>query len=285
VAQASVNNIAELQDAPIESLPPLELRLPEPGTADSDAAEGVDRENRRRRQRGRGRQRAEGEQAELNEQGQVQEGPQADAAASEEAPAAAEGGEQASGEERGEERGERRERRERRPRRERGDRGDRAERQDRTDGENAEAGQDAAAETLPQVAETAAIEVQSSEPVAVESVAVAVSEPAEAVQAPVLAAAPAAVIEAPAAPVETAPVATRYQLPLGELDAVATQAGLVWVQSDAGKVAAVAASMAAEPKKVHVPRVIAPVTLPDHGPLVLVETRKDLADVKLPFDA
>ena len=282
-----MNNTAELQDAPIESLPPLELRLPEPGTADSDAAEGVDRENRRRRQRGRGRQRAEGEQAELNEQGQVQEGAQADAAASDEAPVAAEGGEQASGEERGEERGERRERRERRPRRERGDRGDRAERQERTEGEASEAGQDAAAETLPQVADTAAIEVRSSEPVAVESVAVAVavSEPAEAVQAPVLAAAPAAVIEAPAAPVETAPVATRYQLPLGELDAVATQAGLVWVQSDAGKVAAVAASMAAEPKKVHVPRVIAPVTLPDHGPLVLVETRKELADVKLPFDA
>jgi ribonuclease E len=35
---------------------------------------------------------------------------------------------------------------------------------------------------------------------------------------------------------------------------------------------------------VHVPRVIVPVVLEDVGPLVLVETKKDLAQMKFPFD-
>jgi len=34
---------------------------------------------------------------------------------------------------------------------------------------------------------------------------------------------------------------------------------------------------------VHVPRIRPPVVALDEGPLVLVETRKDLSDMKLPF--
>jgi ribonuclease E len=56
------------------------------------------------------------------------------------------------------------------------------------------------------------------------------------------------------------------------------------VNSDADKVRAAQEAMAREPQPVHVPRVITPVVLPDEGPLVLVETRKDLSQVKLPFE-
>ena len=42
--------------------------------------------------------------------------------------------------------------------------------------------------------------------------------------------------------------------------------------------------MANEPKPAHVPREIKPVVAIDEGPLVLVETRKDLSQFKLPFE-
>ena len=45
-----------------------------------------------------------------------------------------------------------------------------------------------------------------------------------------------------------------------------------------------ARAMAAEPKPVHVPRERQPVVVIDEGPLVLVETRKDLSQFKLPFE-
>ena len=64
---------------------------------------------------------------------------------------------------------------------------------------------------------------------------------------------------------------------------MASQSGLQWVNSDADKVAAVQAAIAAEPKPIHVPRERAPVVVLDEGPLVLVETRKDLSEMKLPF--
>jgi ribonuclease E len=38
------------------------------------------------------------------------------------------------------------------------------------------------------------------------------------------------------------------------------------------------------PAPIRVPREIRKVVLPDEGPLVLVETRKDLAQVRLPFE-
>ena len=47
----------------------------------------------------------------------------------------------------------------------------------------------------------------------------------------------------------------------------------------------VQAAIAAEPKPIHVPRDIKPVVVVDEGPLVLVETRKDLRNMPLPFEA
>jgi len=93
------------------------------------------------------------------------------------------------------------------------------------------------------------------------------------------------------APAPAAAAATRglprvqsYALPLTELNQIADTAGLQWVNSDADKVAAVQAAIAAEPKPVHVPRERpAPVVI-DEGPLILVETRKDLRDLNLPFE-
>ena len=67
-----------------------------------------------------------------------------------------------------------------------------------------------------------------------------------------------------------------FSLSLPELQAIAQNSGLEWVNSDATRIAAVQAAIAAEPKPVHVPRERpAPVVL-DDGPLVLVETRKEL---------
>lgn len=79
------------------------------------------------------------------------------------------------------------------------------------------------------------------------------------------------------------PKVQSYTLPLGDLQQIASSSGLEWVNSDADKVAVVQAAIAAEPKPVHVPRERPPVVVIDEGPLVLVETRKDLAEMKLPF--
>jgi ribonuclease E len=75
-----------------------------------------------------------------------------------------------------------------------------------------------------------------------------------------------------------------FVLPTDELNAVAESAGLQWVGSDVDKVRAVQEAMASEPKPAHVPREPKPVVAVDEGPLVLVETRKDLAQIKLPFE-
>jgi len=90
---------------------------------------------------------------------------------------------------------------------------------------------------------------------------------------------------AEAAPVvETVAAPARFELPTQALSALAQDAGLEWVQSDADKVAQVQAAIAAEPKPAHVPRELPRVVLADEGPLVLVETRRDLAALKLPFE-
>ena len=75
-----------------------------------------------------------------------------------------------------------------------------------------------------------------------------------------------------------------FVLPTADLQAIATGAGLEWVGSDADKVSAVQAAMAAEPKPIHVPREPRPPVVVDEGPLVLVETKKDLSQVTLPFE-
>jgi ribonuclease E len=75
-----------------------------------------------------------------------------------------------------------------------------------------------------------------------------------------------------------------FVLPIDELHSIALGSGLEWVNSDREKIAAAQAAMAAEPRPVHVPREPRPPVVVDEGPLVLVETRKDLAQVKLPFE-
>ncbi|MDP3085285.1 MAG: hypothetical protein Q8N44_16580, partial [Rubrivivax sp.] len=69
-----------------------------------------------------------------------------------------------------------------------------------------------------------------------------------------------------------------------ELQTIAGGVGLEWVNSDASKVQAAQDAMANAPKPVHVPRQPKPVVVVDEGPLVLVETRKDLSQLKLPFE-
>jgi ribonuclease E len=103
--------------------------------------------------------------------------------------------------------------------------------------------------------------------------------------APVVSAAPVAV-SAPAptaAPSAGLPKVQAYELPMASLVQVAENSGLQWVNSDPAKIAQVQAAIAAEPKAPHVPRVRPPAVVVDDGPLVLVETRKDLSDMKLPF--
>ena len=124
-------------------------------------------------------------------------------------------------------------------------------------------------------------------------VAAPVAAPVEAPVAAQPVAQPAPVVAAPAAkPVvaapETAPAGMPrvqpFTLPVEALQAVAAASGLQWVNSDSEKIAAVQAAIAAEPKPVHVPRERPPVVVLDEGPLVLVETRRDLAAMTLPFE-
>ena len=115
--------------------------------------------------------------------------------------------------------------------------------------------------------------------------------PAPAVKPPVAPAAPAAAVATPvAAAVATAaakpglPKVQSFDLPVDSLVEVAQGSGLSWVNSDPAKIASVQAAIAAEPKPIHVPRERpAPVTI-DAGPLVLVETKRDLRNMTLPFE-
>jgi ribonuclease E len=98
---------------------------------------------------------------------------------------------------------------------------------------------------------------------------------------PVVAAVPPAPVAVASAP---ATVHAPFVLPTEQLQSVAESAGLQWVNSDAEKIRAVQEAMAREPKPVHVPREPKPLEAVDEGPLVLVETRKDLSQIKLPFE-
>ncbi|MGE0330181.1 MAG: ribonuclease E/G [Ramlibacter sp.] len=104
--------------------------------------------------------------------------------------------------------------------------------------------------------------------------------------APRATAAPAAT-ETPAQPVpmgKALPRVQAFELPVDELARIAESSGLQWVNSDAARIAAAQAAIAAEPKPVHVPRERPPVVVLDEGPLVLVETRRDLRELTLPFE-
>jgi ribonuclease E len=128
----------------------------------------------------------------------------------------------------------------------------------------------------------------------------AVTPVAKPVAIPEAVAAPAEAPEPVAAPLATpmadsvpAPVARSaepiriepYHLPIDALQSLAAGAGLEWISSDAEKIREVHAAMAAEPTPVRQPREPRRPVMVDEGPLVLVETRKDLSQLKLPFDS
>jgi ribonuclease E len=87
------------------------------------------------------------------------------------------------------------------------------------------------------------------------------------------------------APITGMPKLQNFVLPLTELAEVAQSSGLSWVNSDAEKIAAVQAAIAAEPKGIHVPRERPAVVNIDTGSLILVETKRDLRNMTLPFEA
>jgi len=80
------------------------------------------------------------------------------------------------------------------------------------------------------------------------------------------------------------PKVQAFELPLADLAQVAEGSGLHWVNSDAERVAQVHAAIAAEAKPIHVPRERPAAAVTEEGPLVLVETRRDLAATVLPFE-
>jgi ribonuclease E len=89
---------------------------------------------------------------------------------------------------------------------------------------------------------------------------------------------------APSAMDTAMPTVQPYNLPLEALAQVVKPSGLIWVRSDAEKVAAAQAAIATEPKPVHVPRDRTPALRQDDRPLVLVETKRDLRTATLPFE-
>jgi ribonuclease E len=124
-------------------------------------------------------------------------------------------------------------------------------------------------------------------PVVLEAVSpVAVQEPVLPVSVAVVVPVAPAPTPSPAtqAPAKLAPQIERYVLPLESLAGIAQQSGLTWVNSDTEKVAAVQATIAAEPKPARVPRERPVAVKLDDRPLVLVETRLDLKDIALPFE-
>jgi len=89
---------------------------------------------------------------------------------------------------------------------------------------------------------------------------------------------------APAAQQHRMPSIASYELPMGQLQQVASGSGLEWVNSNPERIAQVQAAIAAEPKPVHVPRERPAPIVMDEGPLVLVETKRDLRQMAMPFD-
>ena len=82
------------------------------------------------------------------------------------------------------------------------------------------------------------------------------------------------------------PAVTSYTLPTADLAVVASGSGLQWVGTDASKVAAaqaaIAAEMAAAPART--PRARPAPAVVEAAPLVMVETKRDLRNMELPFE-
>ena len=71
-------------------------------------------------------------------------------------------------------------------------------------------------------------------------------------------------------------------LPVQDLQSVVQAAGLQWVQSDPIRIEQAQRALRQMPAPKHVPRERKPLTVQDEGPLMLVETRKDLPSLQLP---
>ena len=132
-------------------------------------------------------------------------------------------------------------------------------------------------EAAPVAVAVAQAAVVPAAPVAVAPVAIAPVVRAE--PAPKAVAAPAV-----AAATGSMPKVTGYALPQDDLIQVAQGSGLQWVNTSADSVAKAQAAMAAEAQAVHVPRVRPAAVNVDAGPLVLVETKRDLRNMTLPFE-
>lgn len=83
---------------------------------------------------------------------------------------------------------------------------------------------------------------------------------------------------------ESMPKVGHYDLPVQDLMAMTVSSNLQWIQSDAQKVALAQQAIKDTPKPVRVPRERPPAVVLDAGPLVLVETKKDLTQLKFPFN-
>ena len=129
--------------------------------------------------------------------------------------------------------------------------------------------------------------MEATAPVAAMPAPVALSVAPEAVAAPKPQPAPVAQAPEAAAPAEDAPGMPKLQpfaLPVDALAQVAERSGLNWVNSDVAKIAAVQAAIAAEPKAVRIPRERTLKAQTTEEPLVMVETKRDLRGMTLPFE-
>ena len=183
-----------------------------------------------------------------------------------------------------------------RERRERGDRGEPAAQGGETVARasvfepNPPYSQDAQASAAPELVAPQAtpVAVPVEAPVAAH-VEVAVAAPAPAIApAPAAAAAPARMPEVPVADPQaksgSLPKVQAYDLPLQDLAQVAEGSGLQWVNSDAAKIAEAQAAIAAEAQPIRVKRERPAPVVREEAPLVLVETKRDLASMPLPFE-
>ena len=169
-----------------------------------------------------------------------------------------------------------------RDRRERSDNGNGNEEQAQTGYENPVLAENSLANEAPaqQIRAQAAPEFIAITPAP--AVPVAPVQVAPSAPAPAKVVAPAITAVAPVA--NALPKVTSYDLPLQDLAQVAQGSGLQWVNSDASKIAEAQAAMAAEVKPAHAPRERPALVTSSEGPLVLVETRRDLREMALPFE-
>lgn len=184
--------------------------------------------------------------------------------------------------------------RERRPRgerggRNRGERGERGERSERGDreprGPRTEGADGAAAETLAHGDASAPV-AEQAQPVP-SPVYRPAAEPIVVAATPAPSPAPVAATSSAPAPATASrelPKVQSFVLPVTDLAQVASSSGLQWVNSDTDKIAAAQAAIAAEPKPLHVPRERPPAVVIDERELVLVETKRDLRNMTLPFE-